>query len=106
MFTFDIKHVAGTKHRGPDTLSRRGKAKEDSEDEDPNDLEDQMDLDLSVAQAFPVEIHDDVEMPEEFRKVMTYLLTLQRPEGMSDRAFHTLKQYTLRFLVHEGLLFR
>ena len=49
MFTCDIKHVAGTKHGGPDALSRRGKAKEDSEDEDPDELEDQMDLDLTVA---------------------------------------------------------
>ena len=90
MFTFYIKLVAGRKHVGPDALSRRGKAKEDSGDENPNELEDQMDLDLSVAQAFPVKIHADVEMPEEYRKVMTYLLTLQWLKGMIDKAFHAL----------------
>ena len=62
LFTFDIKHVVGMKHGGPDTLSRRGKAKEDSEDEDLDDWEDQMDLDLSVVHAFPVEVRD--EMPK------------------------------------------
>ena len=39
LFTIDIKHGAGTKHGGRDALSRRGKAEEDFEDEDPDDLE-------------------------------------------------------------------
>ena len=38
LFTFYIKHVVGTKVSGPDALSRRGKAGEDSKDEDPDDL--------------------------------------------------------------------
>ena len=54
MFTFDIKHVAGRKHGGPDGLSRRGLARENSEDEDPEALEASMDADLA-----PVELEND-----------------------------------------------
>ena len=109
LFTFDINHVAGTKHGGPDALSRRGKAAEDYEDEDTDDLEVQMDLDRAVvtvllAAVSPAECLDKV--PQEFRWVMAYLLMLQRPKGMMDKAFNSFKQYALRFLVHKGLLLR
>ena len=109
MFTFDIKLVAGTKHGGPDALSRRGKAEEDSENEDPDDLEVQMDLDLALVTVLPADVSPAEcldKVPQEFRRVMAYLLTLQRPDGMTDKPFNSLKQYALRFLVHEGLLFR
>ena len=54
MFTFDIKHVAGRTHGGPDGLSRRGLAPEDSEDKDPEELEASMDADLA-----PVELENE-----------------------------------------------
>ena len=54
MFTFNIKHVAGRKHGGPDGLSRRGLAPEDSDDEDPEELEASMDADLA-----PVEVENE-----------------------------------------------
>ncbi len=46
-FDFDLKHVAGTKHGGPDALSRREKTS-DSEDEGEGDIEDEMDAALSL----------------------------------------------------------
>ena len=75
MFTFDIKHIAGTKHGSPYVLSRRGKVEEDSEDEDPDDFEVQMDLDLAVvtvlpAYVSPAECFDKV--PQRLRRVMAY----------------------------------
>ena len=54
MFTFDIKHVAGRKHGGPEGVLRRGLAHEDSEDEDPKELEASMDADLA-----PVELENE-----------------------------------------------
>ena len=144
MFTFDIKHVAGRKESGPDGLSRRSLAPEDSEDEDPEELEASMDADLA-----PVELEnednegsedsednedseerarsdededededkdedqdedededeeDDEEMPDELKKIKKYLLTLKRPVGMSDKVYDSFRQFTLKFLVHEGLL--
>ena len=47
LFDFDLKHIAGTKHGGPDALSRRSK-KSDSEDERESDIEDEMDAALSL----------------------------------------------------------
>ena len=109
LFTFDIRHVAGMKHGGPNAASTRGKAEEDSEDEDPDDLEVQMDLDLAVVTVLPGDVSPAEcldKVPQEFRWVMAYLLTLQRLDGMTDKAFNSFKQYALRFLVHEGLLVR
>ena len=131
MFTFDIKHVAGRKHGGPDGLSRRALAPEDSEDEDPEELEASMDADLG-----PVEQEnednedsedsednedseerarsdedededeeDDEEMPDELKKIKKYLLTLKRPVGMTDKVYDSFRQFALKFLVREGLLF-
>ena len=37
---------------------------------------------------------------------MAYSLTLQQVDRMTDKAFHSFKQYALRFLNHEELLFR
>ena len=54
MFTFNIKHVAGRKHGGPDKPCRRGLAPEDSEDEDHEELEASMDADLA-----PVELESE-----------------------------------------------
>ena len=56
LFTLDIKHVAGTKHGGPDALSRRGKAEEDSKNGNPDNLEVQMDLDLAGVTVLPADI--------------------------------------------------
>ena len=126
MFTFDIKHVAGRKHVGPDGLSRRGLAPEDSEDEDPEELEASMDTDLA-----PVELEsedsedseeragsngdededkdedeeDDEGMPDELKKIKKYLLTLKRPVGVSDKVYDSFRQFALKFLVHEWLRF-
>ena len=109
LFTFDIKHVAGTKHGGLDTLSGRGKAEQDSKYENPDDLEVQMHLDLAVVTVLPADVSPAEcldHVPQEFRRVIAYLLTLQRPDGMTDKALNSFKQYTLRFLDHKGLLFR
>ena len=51
LFDFDMKHIVGKKHGGPDTLSRRGRYLEDSEESDPEDLEDTMDADLMMVSA-------------------------------------------------------
>ena len=109
LFSFDIKYVPGTKYGSPDALSRRGKAEEDFEDKDPHDLEGQTDLDLAVVTVLPADVSPAEclpKVPQEFRQVMAYLLMLQRSDGMMDKAFNSVKQYALRFVVQQGLLFR
>jgi len=46
------------------------------------------------------------DMPDELRRIKRYLLTLERPDGMTDKAFRAFVQYATEFLVNEGLLFR
>jgi len=42
---------------------------------------------------------DDVDdMPHDLKRVKGYLLMLERPVGMTDRAFNSFRQYALRFL--------
>ena len=151
MFTFDIKHVAGRKESGPDGLSRRSLAPEDSEDEDPEELEASIDAGLalvglenednednehnkdnkdsedsedSIRRARSDENEDedenenenenedededeedDEEMPDKLKKIKKYLLTLNRPVGMSDNVYDSFRQFELKFVVHEGLRF-
>ena len=46
MFSFEINHVAGKKHAGPDGLSRRGRLKENSDEEEEEEVEKAMDAPL------------------------------------------------------------
>jgi len=48
--------------------------------------------------------NDDV--PDELRRIKRYLLMLERPDRMTDKAFRAFVRYTTEFLVNEGLLFR
>ncbi|KAG6821746.1 hypothetical protein H0H92_001087, partial [Tricholoma furcatifolium] len=38
LFDFSINHVPATSHKGPDGLSRRGRAEDDSDDSDAEDF--------------------------------------------------------------------
>ena len=49
MCSFEIKHVASRRARGPNALTRRGKAMDDSKEADPEELEASMDADLAPA---------------------------------------------------------
>ena len=101
LFDFDLKHVAGTKHGGPDALSRRSKGS-DSEDEGESDIEDEMDAALSLlfhsntrpkevpgmSETQPVDAEKDKEhIPDNFRKVIQYLTDFERPEGLTRKKY-------------------
>jgi len=110
LFNFDIKHVAGKKHGGPDGLSRRKQSEDDSDDGDDSDeLDECMDADLTHAMVNNGDGDNDAEnddMPDELKRIKRYLLTLERPDEMTDKAFRAFVRYTTEFLVNEGLLFR
>jgi len=105
MFSFEIKHVAGKRHRGPDGLSRRRRSVEDSDEEEGvEELEEEMDADLAVNEVDSeeegnnedeIEEDDDQAMPDEIKKVTRYLTTLQRPANMTDKQFDSFRQYAL-----------
>jgi len=107
LFNFDIKHVTGKKHGGPDGLSSRKQSEDDSDDDDSDELDECMDADLTHAMVNNGD--GDAEndnVPDELRRIKYYLLTLERPDGMTDKAFRAFVQYATEFLVNEGLLFR
>ena len=81
-------------------LAQDEDAKDAEHDEDEEHEEDDSDGDDE-------DDEDDVDdMPHDLKRIKGYLLTLQRPVGMTDRAFNSFRQYALRFLMHEGVLFR
>ena len=68
-----------------------------------------MDADLAVNEADSEEeedLEEDEVMPNDLKKVKRYLLTLERPDRMTDKQFDLFRQFVLRFLVQEGFLFR
>jgi len=90
---------------------------DDSEDKDDNNkLEEVMDADLTPVRISDMENEDILindnekdgkdDMPDNLMRVKRYLSTLQRPDGITDRAFGALRGYATKFLIHEGLLFR
>jgi len=84
-------------------------SEDDSEDEDDNNkLEEVMDADLTPARISELGDEEDRndDMPDDLMRVKRYLSTLQRLDGMTDRAFGALRRYATEFLVNEGLLFR
>jgi len=106
LFNFEIKYIAGKKHREPDGSSRRRRSEDDSEEEDDSDeLDECMDANLTHVWVN----NDDAEntdMPDELRRIKRHLLTLERPDGMTDRAIRAFVRYATEFLVNKGLLFR
>ena len=116
-FDFELKHVAGTRHGGPDALSRRSGGS-DSDDEEEDDIEEVMDAALSVLfednsrpRAVPElsvsneeVISDEAireEIPDNFRRVIQYLTKFERPEGLTR-----IQRYATGFLLRDGMLFK
>jgi len=46
------------------------------------------------------------DMPDELRRIQGYLLTIARPDGMTDKAFRAFVLYGTEFLVNKRLFFR
>src|SRR5258705_10704901 len=111
LFDFELRHVAGVKHGGPDAISRRNKGSEsDGEDIEEEDIEETMDAALSMlfgesnyqddtrpgatldiaskgwfANTMANEVSPGIEedIPENFRRVIRYLTNFERPEGLT-----------------------
>jgi len=64
-----------------------------------------MDADLTHAWVNNGDAEND-DVPDELRRIKHYLLTLERPDRMMDKAFRAFVRYATEFLVNEGLLFR
>ena len=74
LFNFDIKHVAGKKHGGPDGLSRRKQSEDDSDSDDSDELNEYMDAKLIHAMVNNSDRDRDAEN-NELKEVMDADLT-------------------------------
>lgn len=122
LFDFDIEHVEGKKHGGPDGLSRRGKHSEDSEESDVEEMERMMDADLMsvrvadlplvsekfgshgwVAQSFAINVN---QFPQPYRDIAEYLTTLTVPGNIPVQERRRFIRKATQFLLQNGILWR
>jgi hypothetical protein len=120
LFDFDVIHVPGKRHSGPDSLSRRPVSAIDS-NENFDDDDDMIDKAFFMAFApnlgqgavcattmSPVEDADLVEGWEGLThssRCIVIALTGSRPEGLSDSSFRQLKKKCRRFMTKNKMLF-
>ena len=123
LFDFDIEHVEGSRHGGPDGLSRRGIQEGDSEESDPEDFDEALDADLMcvrvagsskapsekfgshgwVAQNFAINVN---EFPQPYRDYAEYLTTFNVPQGVSGNQKRRFIRQATRFLIYDGKIWR
>jgi len=119
LFSFDIVHVSGTQHRGPDSLSRRPATTEEEQELKENGRTQENELEEAIEDALgrlrmeenamDNEVKGrgnencqliDVKMvnesgkeeDEEAERIVRWLLTLERPKGLGDGEFARFKR--------------
>ena len=114
LFDFDVKHIAGTKNGAADALSRRGRAPEDSdEDEDVDAFFDAKLYNVSAHQGEDpnpnpiarIWLVEGVYEGEDLR-IGQYLESMERPEGLTTPQFRSFPKKALGFLVRDGHLYK
>ena len=123
LFSFDIVHVPGTKHKGPDSLSRRPATKEEEEERRQRGDKEEEEIEEAIEGALgriSAEKEEDVEEElamvlrkhgsgedDEMGRIARWLLTMERPTGMKDDAeFAKLKREATKYLIRDGILYR
>ena len=76
-----------------------------------------MDADLSIIRQNDVfannvedeanDANDEVDsnIPEDFRRVIHYLTTFERPEGLTRKKYLQFQRFATKFLLQDGVLF-
>ena len=84
----------------------------EGEGEDEEDIDDFIDSELNVVKVLTSEVEDgtenilEPEYSEEHQRIARYLVSLQKPTGMSRSEFREFKRKALRYLVQGSHLFR
>jgi hypothetical protein len=120
LFDFDVVHVPGRRHSGPDALSRRPGAPADLDDnfDDDDEMIDKAFFMTLTARPNTVMINtatmsmtEDVGLDSGWEDLSmlsrSIVIALHggRPEGMSDSAFRLLKKKSRRFMIKDHMLF-
>jgi RNase H-like domain found in reverse transcriptase/Integrase zinc binding domain/Reverse transcriptase (RNA-dependent DNA polymerase) len=132
LFDFDTKHVPGHKNGAADALSRRGNSEEDGSSEDEVDeffearmyetrLERRSQFGDSLersqfgdegwcrsgARGGPERVYlDEAEYMGEDLMLGKYLVSLRRPDGLTDSEYQQLRRKSKSFFVRDGYLYK
>ena len=113
MFDFELVHVPGVKHKGPDALSRRGFTEEElKEDLTPITWIDDVAL-LVQAERRVTEKQQKIvcvtfreEAEEELDQIMQFLVTLKPPKGLTKKGKAAFAQKASNFYVQGVNMYR
>lgn len=112
MFDFELIHIPGERHKGPDALSRRGFTRKEKEEEVvPEIWLDDLAL-MAEARRQPSGDSRQVFMSsrngsdEELDQILRYLVTRELPEMDSGRQSKRFMQNAARFFIEEGNMYR
>ena len=122
LFSFDIAHVPGSKHKGPDSLSWGPATKEEERERMENGRKEEQDIEESIEGALgmmSMSWHEEevewqlgavlrmhVSGGQEVERISRWLLTMERPEGLADAEFARFKRGATKYLIRDGVLYR
>lgn len=109
---FFVKHVPGSKHGGPDGLSRRPKAPEELQEE--ADFDDAIAVKLEGVKAQTLKVTGithgrrmlAILYSEESKRIAGYLVTLARPDGKTTMEWKSFRREAFKFVVGDDHLYR
>ena len=103
LFDFTVRHIPGIKNGVADGLSRKPEGPSDQKDREfEGDIEDFIDAQLNVVQT---RVLDD-DYSDEHEEIAKFLVSLQRPIGLSAQDFRKLKRLAQTFMVKKGKLWK
>lgn len=103
LFDFEVKHVSGVKHGGPDGLSRRERGKDSPEEMAPDEFDGTLDADLDMISTelqeysagflrCRIPTHVMAVDAEWYEELVEFLTTMRRPLGKSDKEYRKIRQ--------------
>ena len=123
LLSFDIVRVPGTKHKGPDSLSRRLATEEEEEERKRNENEEEEEIEETIERAIGrlsvekeaaevenmilevMNTHHGGKELGETERIVRWLMTIERPREMTDEEFARFKRKAVRYLVRDGILY-
>ena len=113
MFDFELVHVPGEKHKGPDALSRRGFTPEEKEEGlQPVTWIDDMALLVTKEcvirkdQSYAALVTTRKEMEDELDQIMQFLITLELPWRLNEKERKAFAQKASRFYIQGLSMFK
>jgi len=135
LFSFDIVHVPGTWHKGPDSLSRRPATYEEEKELRENGRKEEDELEEAIEAALGrirmeergsevglvdrngrkenweqskvMAMHkSEGNTGRETERIARWLLMLKRPMGLGDTEFARFRREATKYLVRDGILYR